>query len=383
MNRLTIKANLCRPQLDGVWALRREAMYPERELSFVQLPDDAAGHHLGMETDGQLVSVVSFFVKGKSLQFRKLATAERFRNQGLATRLLQEVFSFAAQHRMDEIWCNARLEAISLYETMNMRREGNTWQANGHNYTIMKKILNRRMEIIPAIDLIDGKCVRLTQGDYNQKTIYNEDPLEVALEFEAAGLRRLHLVDLDGARLGKVTNWKVLERIASRTGLVIDFGGGVKTAEDLRIVLESGAALVTIGSLAVKAPDTFAAWMSTYGADKFLLGADVKNEKIAVAGWLETTDVWIYDFLREYFQKGIRQVFCTDVSKDGKLEGPALDLYRNILKELPELDLIASGGVSNMADVEALAEIGCAGVIIGKAIYENRITLKDLQSFQA
>jgi phosphoribosylformimino-5-aminoimidazole carboxamide ribotide isomerase len=197
------------------------------------------------------------------------------------------------------------------------------------------------MQIIPAIDIIDGKCVRLTQGDYAQKTIYNQQPLEVAKQFEAAGLQRLHLVDLDGAKAGAVTNWKVLESIAANTSLVIDFGGGIKTEKDLQLVFESGAALATIGSLAVKNAEIFSQWLESYGADKFLLGADVKEEKIAVGGWLETTDIDIYDFIRQYLEKGVKQVFCTDVSKDGKLEGPSIELYKNIIAVI----FIASGGV--------------------------------------
>ncbi len=238
------------------------------------------------------------------------------------------------------------------------------------------------MEIILAIDIIEGKCVRLTQGDYAQKTVYNENPLEVARMFEDAGLRRLHLVDLDGAKAGKVTNWKVLEAITGKTSLVVDFGGGIKTADDLRIVFESGSALATLGSIAVKSPQTFQDWLKQYGPEKFLLGADVKGEKIAVGGWLETTDTWIYDFLRSWQNEGVQQVFCTDVSKDGKLEGPSAELYRRILAEVPGLHFIASGGVSSMSDLEALATIGCAGAIVGKAIYENRISLKELQAFQ-
>ncbi|MBZ5856629.1 1-(5-phosphoribosyl)-5-[(5-phosphoribosylamino)methylideneamino]imidazole-4-carboxamide isomerase [Flavihumibacter profundi] len=238
------------------------------------------------------------------------------------------------------------------------------------------------MEIIPAIDIIDGKCVRLTQGDYAQKTVYNEHPLEVAKAFEGAGLKRLHLVDLDGAKSGAVKNWKVLETIAGKTSLVIDFGGGIKQEKDVNIVFESGASLATIGSLAVKAEDLFVQWLAQYGAHRFLLGADVKNEKIAVAGWLETTDIWIYDFLRKYIGYGIQQVFCTDVSKDGKLEGPSLTMYKNILAEFPELQFIASGGVSSLDDLVQLAEIGCSGAIVGKAIYENRISLADLQQFR-
>lgn len=234
------------------------------------------------------------------------------------------------------------------------------------------------MEIIPAIDIIEGKCVRLTQGDYNQKKIYNEHPLEVAKEFEDAGLRRLHLVDLDGAKAGSVKNWKVLEAIAGKTKMVIDFGGGIKSEKDVTIVLNSGAALATVGSMAVKNGELFVSWLQQYGADRFLLGADVKEEKIAVGGWLETTDRWIYDFIEEYIEKGVRQIFCTDVSKDGLLEGPSLELYRNILGKFPALHFIASGGVSSMQDVHQLAEIGCKGVIIGKAIYEGRIRLAEL-----
>ena len=234
------------------------------------------------------------------------------------------------------------------------------------------------MEIIPAIDIIDGKCVRLTQGDYGQKKVYNERPLEVALAFQDAGLKRLHLVDLDGAKAGAVRNWKVLETIAAKTDLVIDFGGGIKTAADVEIVFNSGGALATVGSIAVKDGPLFVSWLREYGADRFLLGADVKEEKIAVSGWLETTDRWVYDFIGDYIEKGVKQIFCTDVGKDGLLQGPALELYENIIGKFPELYFIASGGVSGMDDVRQLAEIGCKGVIIGKAIYEGRISLKEL-----
>lgn len=237
------------------------------------------------------------------------------------------------------------------------------------------------MQLIPAIDIIDGKCVRLTQGDYAQKTVYNENPLEVAKMFEAAGLQRLHLVDLDGAKAGEVKNWQVLESIARNTSLVIDFGGGIKKETDLEVVFSSGAALATIGSLAVKNENLFSEWIAKNGAEKFLLGADVKNEKIAVGGWLETTDVDVYDFIGTYFAKGITQVFCTDVSKDGKLEGPSIPLYKNIIERFPGLFFIASGGVSSMADLEELRRIGCSGAIIGKAIYENRITIDQLKAF--
>jgi phosphoribosylformimino-5-aminoimidazole carboxamide ribotide isomerase len=234
------------------------------------------------------------------------------------------------------------------------------------------------MDIIPAIDIIEGKCVRLTQGDFNQKKIYNEHPLEVARQFEDAGLTRLHLVDLDGAKAGAVRNWKVLETLAGQTRLVIDFGGGIASEQDVDIVFNSGATLATIGSMAVKNGPLFVQWLSQYGADRFLLGADVREEKIAVAGWTEKTDIWIYDFIRDYMDKGIHQLFCTDVSKDGLLEGPSLDLYRNIIDKFPALHLIASGGVSNLTDVYQLEALGCKGVIIGKAIYEGRITLKAL-----
>lgn len=234
------------------------------------------------------------------------------------------------------------------------------------------------MEIIPAIDIIDGKCVRLTHGDYAQKTIYNENPLEVAKEFEDAGLRRLHLVDLDGAKAGSVRNWKVLEALAGKTSMVIDFGGGIKTEKDVDIVFNSGAALATVGSIAVKEEETFFKWLKQYGADKFLLGADVKDEKITVSGWLEQTDVWVYDFIEKQIGQGVTQVFCTDVSKDGALQGPSLELYKNIIQKFPKLHFIASGGVSNIDDVYQLGEIGCSGVIIGKAIYEGRIRLADL-----
>ncbi len=234
------------------------------------------------------------------------------------------------------------------------------------------------MEIIPAIDIIDGKCVRLTEGDYAQKKVYNENPLEFAKSFEDAGIKRLHLVDLDGAKAGKVTNWKVLESIANGTGLIIDFGGGIKKETDLNIVFDSGAALATIGSLAVKEPALFESWLKQYGEHRFLLGADVKGENIAIGGWLETTNETIIDFIQKYISKGITQLFCTDISKDGKLEGPSLDLYKKIIQQFPELYFIASGGVSSMKDINDLKAIGCSGVIVGKAIYEGRIKISEL-----
>jgi phosphoribosylformimino-5-aminoimidazole carboxamide ribotide isomerase len=235
------------------------------------------------------------------------------------------------------------------------------------------------MQIIPAIDIIDGKCVRLTQGDYNQKKVYNENPLEVAKEFEDIGLTRLHLVDLDGAKAGQVRNWKVLETLAGKTSLVIDFGGGVKTEKDVQIILNSGSRYVTVGSIAVKEENTFVDWLKKFGAEQFILGADVKDEKIAVHGWMETTDIWVYDFIQQYIDRGVQQIFCTDVAKDGALKGPSTDLYKSILKKFPQLHFIASGGVSKIDDVHELAEIGCKGVIIGKAIYEGRIKLDELK----
>lgn len=235
------------------------------------------------------------------------------------------------------------------------------------------------MQLIPAIDIIDGKCVRLTEGDYAQKTIYNEKPLEVALQFEDAGLKRLHLVDLDGAKAGAVKNWKVLETLSTRTKLEIDFGGGIKTEKDVSIVLDSGAVMAAVGSIAVKDEKEFLRWIEKFGAGKFFLGADVKDEKIAVGGWIETTTIWVYDFIRKYLEHGVKNIFCTDVSKDGKLAGPSISLYKTIIAEFPGLALTASGGVSSMKDLEELKDIGCAAAIIGKAIYEGKIRLDELQ----
>jgi len=237
------------------------------------------------------------------------------------------------------------------------------------------------MQIIPAIDIIDGKCVRLTQGDYSQKTIYNENPLEVALEFESIGIKRLHLVDLDGAKLGKVVNYKVLEKIANKTKLSIDFGGGIKTAEDIETVFNYGSDIATIGSIAVKNKEMFFSWIKKYGTEKIFLGADVKDEKIAIGGWLETTNVSIYDFIEENLNQGVLNVFCTDISKDGLLQGPSIELYKNMLTKFPQLNLTASGGVSQLSDLEGLKKIGCAGAIVGKAIYEGRITMSELKTF--
>ena len=231
--------------------------------------------------------------------------------------------------------------------------------------------------------MIDGKCVRLTQGDYGKKTIYNENPLEVALEFQDSGLTRLHLVDLDGAKAKKVVNWKVLEKIATQTSLHIDFGGGVQSEEDIRVVFESGAKQVTGGSVAVKQPALFKRWLEVYGGEKIILGADAKNEKVAVSGWEEGTELWVYDFVEEYVDKGVKYTISTDVAKDGLLQGPSFDLYKNLQDKCPDLKIIASGGISGLEDVEKLAEMNIYGVIIGKAIYENRINLTDLQRFLA
>ena len=237
------------------------------------------------------------------------------------------------------------------------------------------------LQIIPAIDIIDGKCVRLEQGNYDKVTLYHKEPLEVAKKFEDAGLKRLHLVDLDGAKAGAVKNWKVLESIAGKTSLIIDFGGGIKTEKNVEIVFNSGAALATVGSIAVKNEEELVKWLLKFGAEKFLLGADVKDEKITVSGWQEETNIWIYDFILKWIDKGIKQIFCTDVSKDGKLEGPAIDLYKNIISKFPGLFFIASGGVSSVDDLKRLEETGCKAVIVGKAIYEDRISLEDLKIF--
>ncbi|MCD2421156.1 1-(5-phosphoribosyl)-5-[(5-phosphoribosylamino)methylideneamino]imidazole-4-carboxamide isomerase [Niabella pedocola] len=239
------------------------------------------------------------------------------------------------------------------------------------------------MEIIPAIDIIEGKAVRLSKGDYTQKKVYNENPLEVALQFEDAGLKRLHLVDLDGAKAGRVTNWKVLENIAGKTGLVIDFSGGISSEKDVQITFDAGAAYAAVGSMAVKKPVVFQDWLTAFGVEKFILGADVLDEKIMIKGWTEATEINIFNFLKHYRTKGIQQFFCTDISKDGLLQGSADDLYRKILDEVEDLKLIASGGVSSIQDLDSLRAIGCNGAIVGKAIYENRISLKELTQFNS
>ncbi|WP_299222693.1 1-(5-phosphoribosyl)-5-[(5-phosphoribosylamino)methylideneamino]imidazole-4-carboxamide isomerase [uncultured Aquimarina sp.] len=237
------------------------------------------------------------------------------------------------------------------------------------------------MRIIPAIDIIDGKCVRLSKGDYDTKKIYNENPLEVAKEFEAHGIQYLHLVDLDGAKSKHIVNHKVLEQIASKTSLKIDFGGGLKTDEDLKIAFNSGANQITGGSIAVKNADIFKSWLSKFGKDKIILGADAQNEKIAVSGWLEESDKELIPFVKKYQKEGISYVICTDISKDGMLEGPSFDLYKKMLTEINDIKLIASGGISTFDELPKLAELGCEGTIIGKAIYENRISLKQLENY--
>jgi len=243
------------------------------------------------------------------------------------------------------------------------------------------------MRIIPAIDIINGQCVRLTKGDYDTKKVYNENPLEVAKMFQDSGIEYLHVVDLDGAKASHIVNYKILELIASKTNLKIDFGGGLKSNEDLKIAFESGAYQITGGSIAVKKPEVFIDWIAKYGSEKIILGADCNNEKIAISGWQEESDLEVISFIKDYRSKGIDYVICTDISKDGMLEGPSFNLYERILKESrlkqseASLKLIASGGISKFEELPMLKEMGCEGVIIGKAIYENRISLKEIEEF--
>ena len=237
------------------------------------------------------------------------------------------------------------------------------------------------IELIPAIDIIDGKCVRLSQGDYNSKKVYNENPVEVAKELEAHGIRRLHVVDLDGAASHHVVNYRTLEQIASRTSLVIDFGGGVKSDEDLVIAFESGAQMVTGGSIAVKNPERFCHWLQTYGSERIILGADVKDRRIAVNGWKDESACELFPFLEDYVGKGIRKVICTDINCDGMLQGPSISLYKEMLEAHPDLYLIASGGVGSTEDIRQLEATGIPAVIFGKALYEGHITLQDLRIF--
>lgn len=237
------------------------------------------------------------------------------------------------------------------------------------------------IQIIPAIDLIDGHCVRLTQGDYSQKKIYNENPLEVAKSFEDAGITRLHLVDLDGAKQKRIINHKVLELLATKTNLHIDFGGGVQSDEMIEIAFNSGAKQVTGGSVAVKNPELFESWLQTYGGEKIILGADARDEKIAISGWEEATTKSVYDFVGEYLKKGVKYAISTDVAKDGLLQGPSFDLYQNLQDQFPDLQIIASGGVAEFDDIVKLNEMNIFGVIVGKAIYEGRVTLRQLAEF--
>ncbi len=237
------------------------------------------------------------------------------------------------------------------------------------------------IELIPAIDLIDGKCVRLTQGDYGQKTVYNENPLEVAKQIEGAGIKRLHLVDLDGAKQKKIINHKVLETITSNTSLHVDFGGGLQSDEDLTIAFNSGAKQITGGSIAVKNTVMFNNWITKFGTEKIILGADCKNGMIAIGGWQETTEISVFKLIEDYLQKGIQYCICTDVAKDGLLQGPSFELYKEIMIRFPSLKLVASGGVTTIEDIEKLNEMGIYGAIIGKAFYEGRIKLEDLKRF--
>lgn len=237
------------------------------------------------------------------------------------------------------------------------------------------------MELIPAIDILGGKCVRLTKGDYEQKKVYNEDPVEVAKAFEDAGLTRLHLVDLDGAKAGEVKNWKVLEQIASKTKLIIDFSGGISTKRNVAICFNSGASFAAVGSIAVKDEKTFTEWLFEFGVQKFIIGADVKDEKLAIKGWTESTDMTVFELIENYKTKGVKQFFCTDINKDGLLQGTAIDLYKKILNLHPSIDLIASGGVTSVDDLFKLRETGCSGAIVGKALYEKKILLSDLKPF--
>lgn len=237
------------------------------------------------------------------------------------------------------------------------------------------------IELVPAIDMIEGKCVRLTQGDYDTQKIYNESPLEVAKQFQDAGVTRLHMVDLDGAKAGHIVNYRMLEKVASHTDLSIDFGGGLKSDDDLHIAFDCGAQMVTGGSIAVKNPDLFLSWITRYGSERIILGADAKEKKIAINGWKEGTAIDLIPFIKDYQSKGISKVICTDIARDGMLQGPAVKLYQEMQQEMPGLYVIASGGVSSMGDIERLEEANIPAVIFGKAIYEGRISLKEIETF--
>ncbi|MES2849657.1 MAG: 1-(5-phosphoribosyl)-5-[(5-phosphoribosylamino)methylideneamino]imidazole-4-carboxamide isomerase [Bacteroidota bacterium] len=259
---------------------------------------------------------------------------------------------------------------------MNLEENKNNSESNN----LSSPLGDRGITIIPAIDIINGKCVRLTQGDYTKQKVYNENPLEVAKQFEDAGIIRLHMVDLDGAKAGSIINLKVLEAVASNTKLVIDFGGGIKKINDVESIFNAGASIATIGSLAVKHPELLEEWLLEFGADKFLVGADVLDEKIKISGWLEDGGINVFDFIGKMIGLGVTNIFCTDISKDGAMNGPSVELYKKIIEEHPEINLIASGGVTTIDDVIKLKEIGCTGAIIGKAIYEGTIALELLQT---
>ncbi|MEI3797773.1 MULTISPECIES: 1-(5-phosphoribosyl)-5-[(5-phosphoribosylamino)methylideneamino]imidazole-4-carboxamide isomerase [unclassified Chitinophaga] len=379
--------NIRKISADDTLQLRRDVLYPNESLDAVKVDHDADGLHFGVFDQGQLVTVVSLFLGRDSAQFRKLATAPAAQGKGFGKAILAHLVDICKKEKIKLLWCNARDTAVTFYDRLGYTTKGDYFIKGGITFVRMELPLDqqnmttKKFEIIPAIDIIGGKCVRLTQGDYNQQKVYNEHPLEVAKEFEAIGVRRLHLVDLDGAKKGAVVNWKVLESIAGKTGLVTDFGGGIKTDKDLEIVFQSGAALATIGSVAVKQPELFFSWVKQYGADKIFLGADVKEEKIAVGGWLETTELSVFDFLESNIARGVTNIFCTDIAKDGLLQGPSIDLYKKIIERFPGINFVASGGVSNIEDVAALQEIGCSGAIIGKAIYEGNISMDALKTF--
>lgn len=235
------------------------------------------------------------------------------------------------------------------------------------------------IELIPAIDIIDGQCVRLTKGDYDQKTVYRDSPAEVAKEFESLGFKRLHVVDLDGAKSKHIVNEAVLYAITTETSMTVDFGGGIKTDEDIEKAFAAGAAMVTVGSIAVTQPELFMGWLEKYGADRMILGADVRHGKISINGWKEDSDEDLLPFLKKYVDAGVRNVLCTEISKDGTLQGPAIDLYQKVMGAYPELHLIASGGVSSIKDIKALECAGIPAVVFGKAIYEGRINLVELR----
>lgn len=379
--------NIRKISADDTLQLRRDVLYPNESLEAVKVDHDEDGLHFGVFDHGQLVTVVSLFPGGESAQFRKLATTPAAQGKGFGKAILAHLVNICKKEKIKLLWCNARDTAVTFYDRLGYTKKGDYFVKGGINFIRMELSLDqqnmttKKFEIIPAIDIIGGKCVRLTQGDYSQQKVYNEHPLEVAKEFEAIGVRRLHLVDLDGAKKGAVVNWKVLENIAGKTSLVTDFGGGIKTDKDLEIVFESGAALATIGSVAVKQPELFFSWVKRYGPDKIFLGADVKEEKIAVGGWLETTELSVFDFLESNIAQGVTNIFCTDIAKDGLLQGPSVDLYKKIIERFGDINFVASGGVSNIEDVAALQEIGCSGAIIGKAIYEGNISMDALKTF--